>query len=180
MEATTILAGLAGGALVTITALVLWEGLRRLPGRVGGAVQVMSGLAGVFLLLGVLLAWLETRTLLTLLLIAAMAAPQSCRRSSWSHVLPLLPPLVLVGIGLFWRPAAGGGRVFIALAAALCAGLGTRALGEALRALAGQIPAAWPGLAAPLRASSEPMPASPSAARPKAVTASAPRAAGRT
>jgi hypothetical protein len=132
--------------LLAAAALALWDGFRPLPGM-GRAVQIVGWLAGALLLLGVLLTWLEAHTLPALLLIAAVAAPQSLRRPSWSNTLPLLPPLALAAIGLFWGLTAGGGNMLIALAAALCAGLGTRALGEALRALAGQTPAAWPGFA---------------------------------
>ena len=146
MEAATILAGLAGGALLTTAVLALWDGFRRIP-ESGRAVQIVSWLAGTLLLLGVLLAWLETHTLPALLLVAALAAPQSLRRPFWSNALPLLPPLALAALGLFWAPAAGSGNVFVALATAVCGGLGARALGEALRALAGQTPAGWPSLA---------------------------------
>jgi hypothetical protein len=146
VEAATILTGLASGALLTAAALALWDGLRQMPG-IGRAVRIVSWLAGTLLLLGALLAWLDTRAFPGLLLMAALAAPQGLRRSSWSNGLPFLPPLALAGIALFWVPAAEGGAVFVALAAAICGGLGARALGEALRVLAGQTPAGWPGLA---------------------------------
>jgi hypothetical protein len=147
VEAATILTGLASGTLLAAAVLALWDGFRPMPG-IERAVQIVSWLAGALLLLGVLLAWLETHTLPALLLVAAVAAPQGLlRRPCWSNALPLLPPLALAGIGLFWTPTAGGGNALVVLAAAICAGLGARALGEALRALAGQIPAEWPGLA---------------------------------
>lgn len=147
MEAATILGGLASGVLLTAVALALWDGFRPTPG-IGRAVQILGWLAGALLLLGALLAWLGLHAFPALLLMAAVAAPQGLRRSSWSNALPLLPPLALAVIGLAWKPVADDGAVLVALAATLCGGLGARALGEALRTLAGQSPVEWPGLAA--------------------------------
>lgn len=146
MEAATALGGLASGALLTALVLAVWDGLRPVAGF-RRAIQVIGWLAGTLLLSGAVLAWLDTGVFLGLLLVAALAAPQDLpRRSSWINTLPLLPPLALAGGGVFWRPAATSGGLFIALASALCAGLGARALGEGVRALAGQTPAEWPGL----------------------------------
>ncbi len=147
MEAATILTGLASGALLTAFVLAVWDGFRQVTG-VGRVVQVVSWLAGVFLLLGTLLAWLDMRVFLGLPLVAALAAPQGLpRHSSWTNALPLLPPLALVGVGLFWVPAAVSGSLFVALTSAICAGLGARALAQALCAFAGEISAEWPGIA---------------------------------
>lgn len=148
VETITIFTGLASGALLTAFVLAVWDGFRQVTG-VGRAVQVVSWLAGLFLLLGTLLAWLDTRVFFGLPLAAALAAPQGLpRRSSWINALPLLPPLALTGVGLFWTPAAVNGSLFVALAAGICAGLGTRALAQALCAFAGEIPTdEWPGLA---------------------------------
>lgn len=148
MEAAPVLGGLASGALLTALALAVWDGLRPVAGF-RQAVQVIGWLAGALLLLGTVLAWLDTRVFLGLPFVTALAAPQGLpRRSSWINALPLLPPLVLAGVGLFWRPATTSGSLFVAVASALCAGVGVRALGEGLRALAGQSPVEWPGLAA--------------------------------
>lgn len=142
-----IFTGLASGALLTAFVLAVWAGFRQMRG-VGQAIQVVSWLAGLSLLLGALLAWLDTHVFLGLSLVAALAAPQGIpRRPSWINALPLLPPLALAGVGLFWMPAAMSGGLFVALASGICAGLGARTLGQALCAFAGEIPAEWSGVA---------------------------------
>jgi len=147
VEAATVLTGLASGTLLTALVLAVWDGFHPVAGF-RRAVQVVSWLAGVFLLLSTLLAWLDVRLFLGMPLVAALAAPQGLpRRSSWINALPLLPPLVVAGVGLFWRPAAASGGLLVALACALCAGLSARALGQALCAFAGETPAEWPGIA---------------------------------
>jgi len=158
VPATVILTGLACGTLLAAAGLVLWGSPRQLPG-LSRTVRVISWLAGGLLLIGAVLAWQEDYSLsapaLRLTLMAALAAPPGIHRhtrSPWGSLMLTLPALALAGASLFWTPewtpaptgmevsnllgAPGKLTAIRLLAVIICAGLGARALGEALSTIA--------------------------------------------
>ncbi|HEY68257.1 MAG TPA: hypothetical protein G4N97_08315 [Thermoflexia bacterium] len=148
MPVTVVFTGLACGMLLTAVGLALWGGFRQVP-RLSHAVQAIGWLAGVTLLIGVLLTWQENHNAsipaIRLMLMAALAAlPNPHRRcaSSWDSAIPILPALILAGVGLFWSPESVGtglGHRPVApmeLAIVICGGIGARAMGEALSEIA--------------------------------------------
>jgi len=161
MPASAIFTGLACGTLLTAAGLALWDGFRQVPG-LSHAIRAISWLAGVFLLIGALLAWWGEHSLsapaLRLTLMAALAAPAEIRhrpRPSWGNLVLTLPALVLAGAGLLWvsEPVGDGADSLpVALAqlgVVACGGLGARALGEALSGMTNSTPQVkWPSAAA--------------------------------
>jgi hypothetical protein len=143
------------GALLLIGTLLAWQGNRSL----SGLVPSPSALLGVDAVEGPALSGIEGPAP-HLILMAALAAPplpRTHRRRSapWSAALRILPALALVGVGLFWTPepvGAGAGNSSLALVELgilVCAGLGARALGQALSEMAGSTPhLEWPFAAA--------------------------------
>jgi hypothetical protein len=174
VPATLILPALACGVLLGAAGLALWDGFRPMPG-LSRAVDSSAWLAGGLLSVGALLAWQGNRdlsgpapgpsTLLGvdsvegpvphLVLLAALAAlplPRIQRRgpAPWSETLRILPALALAGASLFWTPEPAAGadsssRVLVVLGVVVCAGLGARALGQALSEMADPAPhIEWP------------------------------------
>jgi len=158
--AVSTFAGLACGVLLVAIGLSLWGGSRQTP-DLSRATRAIGWLAGAFLLVGALLAWqgdpgfsgVASRSLL----MAALAVPVGNRRyhsSPWGSVMRALPALVLAGTALFWspRPIGGASSDFPAALAefviVVCAGLGARALSEALSEIVVSIPRVeWPSTA---------------------------------
>ena len=161
MPSYVVFTGLACGLLLTGMGATLKDGFRPVPG-LARAVQLIGWLAGVTLLVGALSLWLENPGLptagLRLTLMAALVAPLTLQRrchSHWRNAMHVLLALILTMAGLFWalgligaeatgstvRPTAlTASQVALAappiiLAVIFCAGLGTRALGEALSAI---------------------------------------------
>jgi hypothetical protein len=158
VSATLILPALACGVLLGAAGLALWAGFRPRPG-LSRAVDSSAWLAGGLLSIGALLAWQGNRGLSGpvphLVLLAALAAlplPRIQRRgpAAWSETLRILPALALAGASLFWTPGPAAGadnssRVLVELGAVVCAGLGARALGQALSEMADPAPhPEWP------------------------------------
>jgi hypothetical protein len=146
-----IFTGFSCGMLLTAVGLVLLDGFRQVPG-LPRAVQVIGWLAGAMLLIGLVLVWRGDRSLpiaaLRLILMAAVAAPPGIWRrcgSPWSNLMLILPAPILAGIGLFWASRAVGAGPDSSLvtpvewAVIICGGLGIRALGEVLSAIAASI-----------------------------------------
>jgi hypothetical protein len=144
MSLAPILAGLACGALLAATGLVLWDAFRPAP-RLSLPGRITRWLAAVLLLAGALLAWWEgydfSGPSLRLILMAALAAPPSIRsprRSPRDSVIRILPALLLTGAGLFWLSRTAPNQTGslpvapLILAVTICSGLGVRALGHAL------------------------------------------------
>jgi hypothetical protein len=85
--------------------------------------------------------------------LAALPLRRTHRRgpAPWSEALRILPGLTLAAVGLFWTPepaAAGAGSSSLGLVqvgAVVCAGLGARALGQALSDMSDRTPhSEWP------------------------------------
>jgi len=149
VPALVIFTGLACGTLLTAAGLALWDGFRQVPG-LSRAIQVIRWLAGATLLVGAVLAWQRGPSLfalalsgvegpiLRLMLMAALAALPGIHRrraSPWGGLMLILPALVLAAAGLVCSPApveTRAGRLPVELALVLSAGLGARALGQAL------------------------------------------------
>lgn len=162
VSATLNLPALACGVLLGAAGLALWDGFRQTPG-LARAVDSNAWLAGALLLVGALLAWQgyslsgPAPHLILMAALAALPLPRIPRRRSapWSEAIRVLPALALAGVGLFWAPgpaAAGAGNASLALVelgVLVCAGLGARALGQALSEMAGPTPhLEWPFAAA--------------------------------
>jgi hypothetical protein len=154
VSATLNLPALACGILLAAAGLALWDGFRQTPG-LARAVDTNAWLAGALLSIGALLAWQETRSpsgpaphLILMAALAAIPLPRIPRRRSarWSGAIRVLPALALAGVGLFWTPgpaAAGAGSsplALVELGVLVCAGLGARALGQALSEMADPTP----------------------------------------
>ncbi|MFQ6101224.1 MAG: hypothetical protein ACE5OS_08315 [Anaerolineae bacterium] len=165
MPVTIIFTGLACGTLLAAVGLTLWDGFWQVPG-LSRAVRAIGWLAGAFLLIGVLFAWLRDHSLsalalsgaeglaLRLILMAALAAPPITHRrqdAPWSNVMLIMPALVLAGGGLlrFLEPVETEVGclpvVPVELALLICGGLGARALGEALSEIATLLSPSEPG-----------------------------------
>jgi hypothetical protein len=136
------LIGLSFGALLTASGLALWDGFHRVQG-LPRAVPVVRWAAGGLLLAAILPLWVagSPALVISLILMAAIAAPPIRRHSSpWHTVVILLPALALTGIGFFLAAgfARAGGDIAspASLAAAICGGLAARVMGEALGVLA--------------------------------------------
>lgn len=161
MSAVAILVSLASGMLVAALGIALWSGLRgirRFSRGAGGA----AWLAASLLVFGALLAWgsrlpalEELATTLgmphaegpvsSMILIAALAIPFDSRarkKVDWSQSLLYVPALALAGAALARLGGSGAGDAAddwvtpIRFSVTVCAGLGARALGQALRVIA--------------------------------------------
>jgi len=161
VSAVAILVGLASGLLAAALGLALWSGLRGMP-HLSRAAGGAAWLAASLLVFGSLLAWgsrlpaLEgfARTLgmppaegpvASLILMAALAIPFELgarERAHWTQSLRYVPALLLVGTALVRMAAADVGAAVddwvtpIRFLLTVCAGLGARALGQALRVIA--------------------------------------------
>jgi hypothetical protein len=135
------------GALLLLGALLAWQGDRSL----SMLVPSPSTLLGVDSVEGPALSGIEGPAP-HLILMAALAAPppptRTHRRRSapWGATMRILPALALAGAGLFWIPefieigAGNSSPALVGLGVVVCAGLGARALGEALSEIAGSTP----------------------------------------
>jgi len=143
---TLICTGMACGALLGTLGLMVWGSSRRAP-RLSHAVRATRWLAGALLLVGALYAWLADHSLSApaarLALMGALAALPEIRRRSVPQAHPdsallIVPALILVGGGLFWKAGSGGigtdgwPATPVVLALTVCGGLGARALGQRL------------------------------------------------
>jgi len=126
------------GALLLLGALLAWQGDRSLSTLVPSpstplGVDSVEGRAPHLILMAAL---------------AAPPPPRAHRRryAPWGDTLRILPALALAGAGLFWNPefiemgAGNSSPALVGLGVVVCAGLGARALGEALSEIAGSTP----------------------------------------
>lgn len=161
MSAVVILVGLGSGMLVAALGLALWSGLRGMPHLSRGAGGA-AWLAASLLVFGALLAWgsrlpaLEglAKTLgmppaagpvASLILMAALAIPFELgtrQRPHWAQSLRYVPALLLAWTALVRMDGADVGSAVddwvtpIRFLLTVCAGLGARTLGQALRVIA--------------------------------------------
>lgn len=170
VSATLIFPALACGVLLAAAGLALWDGFRHMPGLaravdanawLAGALLLTGALLawqGTHSPSGLVPSGVEGPALSGpegpaphLMLLAALAAlplPGIHRRRSapWNGAIRVLPALALAGMGLFWTPepaVAGAGNPSLALVQlglVVCAGLGARALGQALSEMADPTP----------------------------------------
>lgn len=159
--AVSVFVGLACGALVAGAGLALWYCYRQAPG-IPRAVHVIRWVAGALLIVGALEWWRgghnPSAPVLQLILMATLVAPPGVNGrslASRSHVLLILPALVLAGTGLFWISApvetdtVNGPIAPVGLAVTVCGGLGARAVGLVLSKVATSGPhVEWPSTAA--------------------------------
>jgi hypothetical protein len=171
MSVVAILVGLGCGMLLAAVSLGLLSGYRGPRILYRGAHVAAWSAAGV-LVIAALLAWgsglpalesligaIDRQSLqgpaLSLILMAALAIPlrmHALRKALWSSALPYLPAFLLAFAALVQivAPVAtvlGMDWVTpIRFALAVCGGLGARALGQSLQAIAAGIPyVEWPG-----------------------------------
>ena len=161
MSPMAILVGLASGMLMAALGITLWSGLRSMPhlSRGGGGA---AWLAASLLVFGALLAWGSRLPALeglattfgipqtggpvsSMILMAALAIPFELgagKKADWSRSLLYVPALLLAGTAL---ARLGGSDVGdtgedwvtpTRFLLTVCAGLGARALGQALRVIA--------------------------------------------
>lgn len=149
MSSALSFAGMACGAMLAAIGLTLWGSSRQVS-RLSHAVRAIRWLAGGLFLIGALFAW-RLPSILSPILMAALAAPPGIRRrhhSHWSDVMLILPPLVLAGISLFWGSTSAGIEMetnsflvtLTELAVVVCGGLGARALGQSFSDVAAPPP----------------------------------------
>jgi hypothetical protein len=156
-----LLVGLASGMLMAALGIALWSGVRGMSHLSRGA-RGAAWLAASLLVFGALLAWgsklpaLEgLATMLrmpdaggpvsSMILMAALAIPFDSRaqkKADWSRSLLYLPALLLAGTALARLGGPDGVNAAddwvtpIRFLLTVCAGLGARALGQALRVVA--------------------------------------------
>lgn len=179
MSATLILPALACGVLLAAAGLALWDGFRPMPGLsravdvnawLAGTLLLIGALlawqgnhgpSGPVLspsaLLGVDSVEGPAPHLVLLAALAALPLRRTHRRgpAPWSEALRILPALTLAAVSLFWTPepaAAGAGSSSLGLVqvgAVASAGLGARALGQALSEMSDRtLHIEWPFAAA--------------------------------
>jgi len=160
VSAVAILVGLASGILMAALGIALWSGLRGTPHLSRGAGGA-AWLAASLLVFGALLAWGSGLPALeglattlgmphsegpvsSMVLMAALAIPFESgtrKKADWSQSLLYVPALLLAGTALARLGGSGVGGADdwvtpIRFSLSVCAGLGARTLGQALRMIA--------------------------------------------